>query len=399
MSEVKVVSAVRTPFGRLGGILKDYFPVELGSKIIQAAMERIHIDPKIVDEVYMGSALLAGATMVATRQMLFKVGLPGTTRSLTVDRACCSSMTCVGLGAKSILLKDADTVIAGGWETMSQTPFLLWEARWGKRLGDLKVEDMLMMRNPITATPIAVVTGKKALEFGVSREDQDQWALGSHQKYFSAFSAGKFTDEILTIEIPSPKGKGPATIVQQDESPRADTSIEKLSQLKTVYGSPTVTPGNAPGLSDGASAVILMSAKKQKETGFEVLGEILSYAQAAGEPDESVFMPANSIRQALQKAGLLIKDLKRIEINEAFAAMPLVSTKVLSDGDPELLVHLRSITNVNGGAVAIGHPTGASGARLLMTLIYELRRLGGGIGAAAICGGFGQSDAVIVKVS
>jgi acetyl-CoA C-acetyltransferase len=233
----------------------------------------------------------------------------------------------------------------------------------------------------------------------VSREDQDQWALGSHQKYFSAFSAGKFTDEILTIEIPSPKGKGPVTIVQQDESPRADTSIEKLSQLKTVYGSPTVTPGNAPGLSDGASAVILMSAKKQKETGFEVLGEILSYAQAAGEPDESVFMPANSIRQALQKAGLLIKDLKRIEINEAFAAMPLVSTKVLSDGDPKLLVHLRSITNVNGGAVAIGHPTGASGARLLMTLIYELRRLGGGIGAAAICGGFGQSDAVIVKVS
>jgi acetyl-CoA C-acetyltransferase len=387
MSEVKVVSAVRTPFGRLGGILKDYFPVELGSKIIQAVMERIHIDPKIVDEVYMGSALLAGATMVATRQMLFKVGLPGTTRSLTVDRACCSSMTCVGLGAKSILLKDADTVIAGGWETMSQTPFLLWEARWGKRLGDLKVEDMLMMRNPITATPIAVVTGKKALEFGVSREDQDQWALG------------KYTDEILTIEIPSPKGKGPATIVQQDESPRADTSIEKLSLLKTVYGSPTVTPGNAPGLSDGASAVILMSAKKQKETGFEVLGEILSYAQAAGEPDESVFMPANSIRQALQKAGLSIKDLKRIEINEAFAAMPLVSTKVLSDGDPNLLVHLRSITNVNGGAVAIGHPTGASGARLLMTLIYELRRLGGGIGAAAICGGFGQSDAVIVKVS
>ena len=166
-----------------------------------------------------------------------------------------------------------------------------------------------------------------------------------------------------------------------------------------MYDSPTVTPGNAPGLNDGASAVILMSAKKQKETGFEVLAEILSYAQAAGEPDESVFMPANSIRQALQKAGLLIKDLKRIEINEAFAAMPLVSTKVLSDGDPKLLVHLRSITNVNGGAVAIGHPTGASGARLLMTLIYELRRLGGGIGAAAICGGFGQSDAIIVKVS
>jgi len=192
--------------------------------------------------------------------------------------------------------------------------------------------------------------------------------------------------------------KGPSIIFDKDEAPREDTSLEKLAKLKTVYNSPTVTPGNAPGLNDGSSAMVLMSAEKQKELGLEPLATVLSFGQAAGDPGASAYMPAHSIGKALKKAGLTVKDLKRIEINEAFAAMPLISTKVLSEGDEKLLEHLRSITNVNGGAVAIGHPTGASGARVLMTLIYELRRAGGGYGAAGICGGFGQSDAVVVRV-
>jgi len=396
MREVKVVSAVRTPFGKLGGRLKDFSSVDLGSMVIKSVMERININPETIDEVFMGSAVLAGSVMVAARQMLFKVGIPGTTPSLTVDRACCSSMTCVGLGLRSILLGEAETVISGGFESMSQTPFMLRDARWGKRLGDISVEDILMMRNPITGTSIAVVTGEKAVEFGISREEQDQWALRSHQKYFEAFSAGKYSDELMTVEITAKKG--PSVMMAKDEAPRSDTSMEKLGKLKTVYGSPTVTAGNAPGLNDGASAVIMMSAEKQKELNMNALGSILSYAQAAGDPGASAYMPAHSIMKALNKAGLQLKDLKRIEINEAFAAMPLVSTKVLSEGDQQMTEHLRSITNVNGGAVAIGHPTGASGARVVMTLIYELRRMGGGIGAAAICGGFGQSDAVIVKV-
>lgn len=396
MPEIKVISAVRTPFGKLGGLLRDFSGLDLGSMVVKAVIDRANVEPETVDELYMGSAVLVGSVMVAARQMLFKVGIPQTTPSLTVDRACCSSMTCVGLGMKSILLGEADTVVSGGFESMSQTPFLLRDARWGKRLGDITVEDILMMRNPITGNPIAVVTGERALEFGISREEQDQWALRSHQRYFESFRSGKYSAEILPVEIPSKKGS--AIIMDKDESPREDTSSEKLSKLKTVYGSPTVTAGNAPGLNDGSSAVILMSTEKQKELKLEALGTILSYAQAAGDPGASAYMPAHSIRKALQKAGLQLKDLKRIEINEAFAAMPLVSTKVLSDGDQQLQDHLRSITNVNGGAIAIGHPTGASGARLVMTLIYELRRLGGGIGVAAICGGFGQSDAIVVKV-
>jgi len=396
MHEVKLVSAVRTPFGKLGGALRDFSAVDLGSIAIKAALDRGKIAPETVDEVYMGSGVLVGSVMVAARQMLFKVGIPGETPSMTIDRACCSSMTCIGMGLRSIQLGEAETVVSGGFESMSNTPFMLRDARWGKRLGDINVEDILMMRNPITGTAIACVTGERAVEFGVSREEQDRWALRSHQRYFESFNAGKFSSEILPVEIP--QKKGPVILFDRDESPRQETSLEKLAKLKTVYNSPTVTAGNAPGLTDGSSAVVLMSAEKQKELGLEPLATVLAFGQAAGDPGASAFMPAHSIGKALKKACLTVKDLKRIEINEAFAAMPLISTKVLSEGDEKLLDHLRSITNVNGGAVAIGHPLGASGARVLMTLIYELRRAGGGYGAAGICGGFGQSDAVVVRV-
>jgi acetyl-CoA C-acetyltransferase len=394
--EVLILSGARTPFGKLGGALRSFTAVELGAMATKAAMQKIELDPTLVDEVYMGSAMLVGGTSVAARQMLPKAGLPLSTPSLTIDRACCSSMTCVGLAVRSLLLGDARVVIAGGFESMSNTPYLLRDARWGKRLGDIVVEDMLVIRNPLTGTPVARVTGEKALEFGVGREEQDLWALSSHQKYFAAFEAGKFADELIPVEVPPDRG-GPFTVVQ-DESPRRDTSLEKLSQLPTVYGSPTVTAGNAPGLNDGAAAVVLCTREFVKESGLEPVGRVLTYVQVAGGPDESVFLPGVAIQRALRKLGLKPRDLKRIEINEAFAAMPLVSTKVLSEGDGDLLEYLRSITNVNGGAVAIGHPTGASGARLVMTLVYELRRIGGGLGAAAICGGYGQADAVVVEV-
>jgi len=397
MKEVVIAGAARTPFGKFGGQLRNCSAVDLGTMAVKAVMKKTGIDPKDVGELDMGVAVLAGTASVASRQILFTTGLPPHTPSLTVDRACCSSTTCIAVAMRNILLGEIEIAIAGGMEAMSQTPLVARGIRWdGVRLGGLMLEEPLFLRNPIVDMPIAVGVGEVALQHGIDRAQQDEWALGSHRKYFEAFKAGKFNDEISPVEI-AQKG-GEKTSMSSDESPRADTSLEKLGKLPPVYGGKTVTAGNAPGLNDGAAAVLLMSRESQREKGFEPLGTILSYANMAGEPLASPYMPAQSIQKALKKAGVELKELKRIEINEAFAAVPLVSTNVLSDGDNVLMEKLRAITNVNGGAVAIGHPTGASGARLVMTLIYELRRLGGGLGAAAICGGYGQSDALIIKV-
>lgn len=396
MREVAVVSAARTPFGKFGGLLKDFSAIDLGTKAVIAVIKKINFEPTMVDEVYMGVAVLAGTASVAARQVLISSGLPAHTPSLTIDRACCSSMTCIGLAMRNIRDGEIDTAIAGGMEAMSQAPLIARGIRWGVRLGGVMLEEPLFLRNPILNIPLAVGAAEVALQYGVEREDQDQWALRSHQNYYAAFGVGKFMEEIEPLEISSPGGA--MGIMDRDESPRSDTSIEKLQALPTVYGSKTVTAGNAPGLNDGASALLLMSKEKRKEMGLKPLAVLLVYVNMAGDPLASPYLPALSIRKALEKAGRKLSDLKRIEINEAFAATPLVSTKVLSDGDEKMLKHLRSITNVNGGAVAIGHPTGASGGRIIMTLIHELRRLGGGLGAAAICGGYGQSDAVVLQV-
>lgn len=396
MREVAVVSAVRTPFGKFGGLLKDFSAIDLGTKAVKAVIKKINFEPAMVDEVYMGVAVLAGTASVAARQILISSGLPAHTPSLTIDRACCSSMTCIGLAMRNIRDGEIGTAIAGGMEAMSQAPLIARGIRWGVRLGGVMLEEPLFLRNPILNIPLAVGAAEVALQYGVEREEQDQWALRSHQNYYAAFGAGKFMEEIEPLEFSSPVGA--MATMDRDESPRSDTSIEKLQALPTVYGSKTVTAGNAPGLNDGASALLLMSKEKRKEMDLKPLAALLAYVNMAGDPLASPYLPALSIRKALEKAGRKLSDLKRIEINEAFAATPLVSTKVLSDGDEKMLKHWRSITNVNGGAVAIGHPTGASGGRIIMTLIYELRRLGGGLGAAAICGGYGQSDAVVLQV-
>ena len=396
MREVTVVSVARTPFGKFGGLLKNFSAIELGTEAVKAVLKRILLEPSVVDEVYLGVAVLAGTASVAARQVLISSGLPPSTPSLTIDRACCSSMTSVGLAMRNIRDGEIDTAVAGGMEAMSQTPLIARGIRWGVRLGGVTLEEPLFLRNPILNIPLAVGAAEVSLQYGVGREEQDQWALRSHRNYFSAFEAGNFLEEIAPVEIPS-SGR-PKAIMDRDESPRTDTTIEKLQALPTVYGSKTVTAGNAPGLNDGASALILMSREKQKDLGLKPLATLLTYVNMAGDPLASPYLPALAIQRAIEKAGRKLADLKRMEINEAFAATPLVSTKVLSDGDTNKMEHLRSITNVNGGAVAIGHPTGASGGRIILTLIQELRRLGGGLGAAAICGGYGQSDAVILEV-
>jgi acetyl-CoA C-acetyltransferase len=394
MNRVILTEALRTPFGRFGGKLARYSAVELGTLATQALLARADVDPGDVDESIFGTAMLAASTSVAARQINVRSGIPASTPSLTVDRACCSSMTCIGLGLAKIRADEAAVILAGGIESASQTPFLMRGVRWGRRLGNFEVEDPMQLRNPINGQPITVVTGEAALAFGVDRAQQDDWSFDSHRKYFEAFDAGRYADEIIPVAIDAERDE----MLAVDESARRSVSREKLAQLPTAYGSPTVTAGNAPGLNDGAATVLLMSAAEAKRRNATGLGEILSYAQVCGEPDSSVFMPGRAIQLALRKAGLGLADLKRIEINEAFAAMPLVSTLELAQGDTALLAQLRSITNVNGGSVALGHPTGASGARVVMAVARELRRMGGGIGAAAICGGYGQADAVIVKV-
>ena len=396
MKEVVIVSAARTPFGKFGGVLKDFSAIDLGTKAVKAVIKKINFEPALVDEVYMGVAVLAGTASVAARQVLISSGLPAQTPSLTIDRACCSSMTCVGLAMRNIRDGEINTAIAGGMEAMSQAPLIARGIRWGVRLGGVMLEETLFLRNPILNIPLAVGAAEVALQYGVGREEQDRWAFRSHQNYYAAFEAGKFIDEIEPIEICPPGGT--ITLMDRDESPRSDTSLEKLQALSTVYGSKTVTAGNAPGLNDGASAFVLMSKERQKDLRLQPSATLLAYVNMAGDPLASPYLPALSIRKALEKIGRKLVDLKRIEINEAFAATPLVSTKVLSNGDEKMLEYLRSITNVNGGAVAIGHPTGASGGRIIMTLMYELHRLGGGLGAASICGGYGQSDAVILQV-
>lgn len=395
MTSVVVAGVARTPFGRFGGALKEHSAAELGAMALREAMRRAQLAPEQVDETYFGSALLGASTLVVARQVNVRADLPFSTPSLTVDRACCSSMTAVGLAHLRILAGGSKVVVAGGLDSCSRTPFLQHGTRWGRRLGDLTVEDPLLMRNPINSQPVARVTGEVALAHGVSREAQDDWAHQSHARYFEALDRGFFDGEVISVPLDD---RSRADLISQDESPRRGLKREKLAELSTVYGSPTVTAGNAPGLNDGASAVVLMSSDEAARQRVAPLCEVVRHFQAAGSLDSSPYLPGQAIGKVLDAAGVRLSDVKRIEINEAFAAMPLVSTKLLADGSASLLEHLRSITNVHGGAVALGHPPGASGARLVMTVARAVREAGGGYGVAAICGGFGQADAVLVKV-
>jgi len=393
MTGISIVEGRRTPFGKFGGGLAHLSGVELGAIAAGAVIERSKVAPDAIDETIFGAAVLSGSTMVAARQINFKVGVPEHTPSLTIDRACCSSMTAVGLGMMKIAGGVGKTVLAGGLESSSRTPFMLKDIRWGRRLGDFTVEDPMQFRNPITNKPLTVVTGEMAVKHGVGREAQDEWAYRSHMRYFEAFDKGVFTDEIVPVAREQEDED-----LAIDETPRRKLSLEKMRALPTVHKGPTVTSGNAPGLNDGASSVLLMSSAEAKRRKLGVMAEILAYAQLAGSLESSVYMPGHAIADALRKANLGLDHLKRIEINEAFAAMPLVSLRALADGDAARARKLEEITNVNGGAVAIGHPPGASGARILMSLVRELQRIGGGYGAAAICGGFGQADCIVVKV-
>lgn len=398
-NDVVIVSALRTPFSKFGGILKEIHSTDLGAMVIKECLVRAGITDKEIDELYYGMCIQSEAALeynINGRQALLKAGLREDLVSLTIDRACCSSLTGTQLGYRAIMLGEAEATMAVGAENMSNTPLVLSGHRWGLKMQLPTMTDHL---NPIQYhgfSALAKDAGEIAVELDITREIQDQWSVDSQEKYQKAFAAGKFKDEIMPIEVSI--GRGKTVTFAEDEFPKADTTMENLAKLKPIYGSPTVTAGNAPGLDAGASALIIMKRAKADELGLKPLATLLAVSSVAGTPREMAKIPAYATKKALNQAGITLEQVDLIEINEAFAAVPLVSTKVLADLDELKWQKLLEKTNVNGGAIAIGHPVGASGARILMTMMYELRRRGGGIGACSICGGLSQGDAAIIRV-
>lgn len=390
-----IVGFGRTPFGRFGGKLAGLSAAELGSLAIDRVIERTGLALERIDAVYAGVGMIGAATLTPVRQAVMMSRLPLTTPSLAVDRACCSGMTAIGLAHKDIVSGASETVLCGGFEALSRTPRLLPREIAG-RPGTVEIDDPLLLRAPVVDRQIAVYTGEESLRHGVDRALQDEWALASHARYFAAEAEGYFAAERFAVDAPA--AKGAVETVASDESPRRDSSLERLARLPAIYGGATVTAGNAPGLNDGAAFLVAMNAGRAGAEGLKPLARIVGYAQVAGGPTSGTSTPALAIARLLDRHGIGPDALDLIEINEAYAATPLVSTLVLANGDAALAGRLRARTNVHGGAVAIGHPLGASGARIVMTLIAGLRRRGGGLGAAAICGGFGQGDAILVDV-
>jgi acetyl-CoA C-acetyltransferase len=399
--DIVMVSAVRTPFGRYGGSLKDFDYFDLGAIPMREVFKRVDLEPKVVDEVFWGvgdtSVCKDVYTPVAARQTLLKAGLPAETPSVSLDKACVSAMSAVKLGMMAIRLGEIEVAMGGGATSFSQEPLIVRGLRFGGfRIGDVKMEDPLFQLGYKDYNPVSVDTDNVAAEYGISRTEQDEWALGSHQKYGKAWKEGKFKDEIIPLEIPQ-KGKEPF-VLDIDEQYREDTTLEKLSKLKPIYGCKAVTAGNAPGLNDGATAILLMTRRKAEELHLEPIATIMAMTSLAIHPNRMPEGPGLAIQKVLDLTKIKVDQIDVIEINEAFAAVPLVSIEVLCHRDKALAKAIQKKTNIHGSAIAIGHPNTASGARIMMTLAYELRRRGGGYAVGAICGGLAQADACMIKV-
>lgn len=392
MTRTVIVGAARTPFGKFGGALKDLQAVDLGAAAIREALRRADVAPEQVDEVILGMVLQGGAGQIPSRQAARKAGLPWEVRTETINKVCASGLRSVTLADQIIRAGDAEVIVAGGMESMSNAPYALSRARWGYRMGNGELVD-LMVHDGLTCAfhnvHMAVHGSNVAKEYGITREEQDAYALRSHQRAIAAIDSGKLAEEIVPVAVPQKKGE--PVLVTTDEAPRRDTSLEALAKLPPIFlADGTITAGNAPGVNDGAGALVLMSAERAKREGKKPLATILAHAAVGAEAPYLATVPGLAIRELLKKTGLTLNDIDLIEVNEAFAAVVLTSEKIVGWD--------REKVNVNGGAIALGHPIGASGARILITLIYELRRRGGGLGIAAICSGAAQGDAVLVQV-
>ena len=402
-SDVVIVSAVRTPFGRYCGSLRDIDYYDLGAIPMREVLKRANLAPNTVGNVFWGvgdtSACKETYTPVAARQTLIKAGMPHETASISFDMACVSAMHAVKLAAMEMKAGEIDCAIAGGATSFSREPLIVRNLRYnGFRLGDVKMEDPCFGLGYKDFNPVSVDSDNIAIEHGVTREEQDEWAYRSHSNYGKAWNAGKFKDEILPVSIP--QDKGDPKVLDIDEQYRPNTTMEGLAKLKTVYGTKTITAGNAPGLNDGATAILLMTRQKAADLGLTPLATVVTSVHYAMNASRMPEAPGYAMLLALKKAGLSIDDMKVMEINEAFACVPLVSMRIMAGGDNEKakIDALKSKMNVNGSAIAIGHPNTASGARIIMNLMYELRRLGGGYAMGSLCGGLAQANACIIKV-
>jgi acetyl-CoA C-acetyltransferase len=392
MPKTVILSAARTPIGKLGGGLSSLEATELGATAIQAALERADVAPEEVQHLIMGQVLQAGVGQIPSRQAQIKAGIPKEVSSETINKVCASGIRATALLDTAIRAGDLEVGVGGGMESMSNSPYLLKGARFGFRMGDGKAIDSMIhdgLTNPFSGKHMAQEASEVAQELEMTRADMDRWALRSHELAVKATDEGRLPEEIVPVTI---KGRKGDTVVEVDEAPRRDTSLESLSKLPPIFlkdGSHTA--GNSPGVNDGGGAIVVSSDEWAKANGKRALATILAQAQVADDFPYLARTPANAAKKALEKVGLSADDIDLWEINEAFASVTLNSIRMLGIDEDKV--------NVNGGAVALGHPIGASGARILGALVYELRRRGGGLGCAAICSGGGQGDAVIVEVN
>ena len=391
MPKTVILSAARTPIGKLGGGLAKLDATELGGKAIEAALERADVAGDQVDHVVMGHVLQAGQGQIPSRQAQIKGGIPKDVSSETINKVCASGIRAAGILDAAIRAGDIEVGVGGGMESMSNAPYLLKDARFGFRMGDGKAIDAMIhdgLTNPFSGKHMAQEASEVAAELEMTRADMDRWALRSHELALKATDEGRLPEEIVPVTI---KGKKGDTVVEVDEGPRRETSLEVLSKLPPIFTKDgSHTAGNSPGVNDGGGALVVASDEWASQNGKEVLATILAQAQVADDFAYLARTPAAAAKQALAQAGMTADDIDVWEINEAFASVTLNSIRVLGIDEDKV--------NVNGGAVALGHPIGASGARILGSLVLELRRRGGGKGCAAICSGGGQGDAVIVDV-
>jgi acetyl-CoA C-acetyltransferase len=391
MSSV-IVNGARTPMGRLLGALKDFPATKLGAAAIKAALERSGVAPDQVQYVIMGQVLQAGAGQIPARQAAIEAGIPMSVPALTINKVCLSGLDAIALADQLIRAGEVEIVVAGGMESMTNAPHLLLGQRQGYKYGDVVIKDHMALDGLTDAydqVSMGESTERHTSKLGISRADQDAFGAASHQRAAAAQKNGVFAEEIVPVEIPQRRGE--PIVVSDDEQIRPETTVESLAKLRPAFTKDgTITAATSSPISDGACAVVVMSKAKAEELGLTWLAEIGAHGNVAGPDNSLLAQPANAITQALGKAGRTVADLDLVEINEAFAAVGIHSTRQLGV-DPEKV-------NVNGGAIALGHPIGMSGARLALTLALELRRRGGGLGAAALCGGGGQGDALLLRV-
>ncbi|GAB6888270.1 acetyl-CoA C-acetyltransferase [Desulfothermus okinawensis JCM 13304] len=391
MERPVIVSAVRTPVGSFGKSLKDVPAVKLGTIATKEAINRINLDPNLVDEVILGNVLQAGQGQNPARQVAIHSGIPQEKVAFTVNKVCASGLKSVALAAQSIMLQDADVVVCGGIENMSMAPYALANARWGHRMGDGKLVDLMIfdgLYEIFNGYHMGITAENIAEKYNISREEQDEFGYESQMKAKAALEAGKFKDEIVPVEIP--QRKGDPIIFDTDEHPRPTTTMEALAKLKPAFKKDgTVTAGNASGINDGAAILIVMSEKKAKELGLEILAYIKAYAAGGVDPAYMGLGPIPATKNVLKKSGVKLEDIDIIELNEAFASQSIACIKELGLD--------KSKINPNGGAIALGHPIGASGGRILITLLYEMMRQDKKLGLATLCIGGGQGFAMIIE--